>query len=382
MKVLSLKEATMKKLIDSFHNILSTAISVHKEKLTISLSGGIDSMVIHHLTNKLGLKIENIFSNLQVENTYNRRVAKEAQKKYKNIYNAKTESYRSIVYRLGFPIGDKIFSDRCERVARPLTLNNAVTRYKLITGNDVNFRTGDKAYVRYGLPLKYWYLAKNYPIQTSCCRILKKQPSENLYKEHGLIQVIGAMKSDSLDRRTSINREQKKPILEQKKIFPLAEWTKADVLEYMHTYMQPSDYSRFYQEREVRNGLRVEGATNSGCAGCHYGVRQKFACSDGIERNKFEIQELEFPKKHKAVMNMKHKTGVTYAEVIKVYEDSKRGKYIEESKIILDKEIREVSRLLALKRVNYNRQFLLTFLSYPTIEERIEILSFKIKNMI
>jgi 3'-phosphoadenosine 5'-phosphosulfate sulfotransferase (PAPS reductase)/FAD synthetase len=353
------EELRLKLLIVKAEQIIKQSSLQFGDALTLSLSGGLDSTIIHHITKKANIDIQNVFSNLQVEPRHNRDYARKIQKEYKNIYNAESESYKSIVYRYGFPIGNKNFSDLAQRCGRKLTSKNVIDKHRIITGMTPRL-TYTKIFNSNFLPLKFWYLAKHYPIQTYCCRILKKEPSARLMKKFGLIMVIGIMDSDSPARRRAIAENNKKKLSDRKKIYPLEGWTKEDVLLYKNLYLSDDEYSKQYQSRKIGD-VTVSGSTNTGCIGCHYGIAQKIECSDK-DRNKFEVLGLEYPKAYSATMKMKHKSGITYEEVIKVYNDSKDNMYLQESILLRNKEILEVDRLLALYNIPYNKEFLLSFL--------------------
>jgi 3'-phosphoadenosine 5'-phosphosulfate sulfotransferase (PAPS reductase)/FAD synthetase len=160
--------------------------------------------------------------------------------------------------------------------------------------------------------------------------------------------LIGIMKSDSPDRRRAITdnfNSNKKD-----KIFPLANWNKLDILKFLKLYN--IETSKIYQDRETKSGIKVCGVNGSGCEGCHFGNNEGhcFINHNGVKEKttKFENLEREFPKKHKALMRMKHKSNLTYQEVLDNYEDAKHGNQLEESIIVRNNYINKIINYMEL----------------------------------
>jgi len=312
-----------------------------KHGAVISSSGGIDSEVIYHIAKTYNILPDGIFFNKVVESSANNKRLKEQRKHFSNIFEAKTESYKSITGRLGFPIANKNFSQICYRLknSEP-SLNNIKDKFRIVTGVSPNNIFSTKIVSkRFSLDLKFWYLALNYPIQEKCCTILKKSPAKKVDKP----MIIGIMKSDSPERRTAINQTY------HGKFFPLKNWTKNDIFMYIHKF--EVIHSKDYQDRKLKNNRKIEivGATNTGCVACHFGhTVGYFIRVDGkkIKTNKFDRMKLEKPKQHNQIMKMKHNSGVTFEEVIKVWEDSKSGKYLRESIALRNEYISKIKALM------------------------------------
>jgi len=313
-----------------------------KNNAVLSFSGGIDSTTLHHIIQHNNIPINTIFVNKVVEHKYNHPIITDTVKYYDEvIYAIPKRTYKEIIWEFGFPIKNKDFSHLCYRLARvPLSLNNVVDKYRVTVG--INPYHAPK-YInkpinqQYALPLKYWYLATNYPIQNYCCTVLKKAPS----KKVGRPMVIGIMADDSPNRRRAINSN-----FNGKKYYPLAEWKKSDILSYVREYNIPT--SKIYQNRWVGD-VEILGGTNSGCTGCHYGntTNHKLRVNgEVVNTTKLHILSLEQPKQYRYYMNMKHKGGKTYAETLDIYDRSSRGEFMAESVAIRNDYIQLIKSTL------------------------------------
>lgn len=290
--------------------------------------------------------INTLFINSSVENKYNKQVINGVKGEYEKVIVPKTRSYNEVVWEYGFPIQNKNFSDMCYRLYRKrLSINNVLNKYRIITGvspYDVN--KNKKISKIYSLEDKYWYLAVNYPIQSYCCSVLKKQPAKKVKRD----MIVGIMKDDSPARRKAIS------LNFHGKYFPLQNWIKKDIFEYAKR--EGIELSKIYQDRDITTlgGEKITlcGASNSGCPACDFGQNDNhYIIKNGekIKTTKFHKLKLEFPKLYEYSMKMKHKTGVTFEEVIKVHRDSKKGKYLKESINIRSDFAKEVKKLLQYK---------------------------------
>jgi 3'-phosphoadenosine 5'-phosphosulfate sulfotransferase (PAPS reductase)/FAD synthetase len=311
-----------------------------KNGAVYSCSGGIDSTIINHIIKKFKIPINEIFFNKEVEPNGNKKIIDKIKNTYFERHEAKTESYKSIVYRLGFPIKNKNFSELCYRLKRvPLSQKNIIDKYRIVTGvSPTMIKKTKKVNMDYTLELKFWYLATNFPIQQSCCSILKKTPSAKVGKP----MIIGIMADDSPARRRAINQAY------HGKFFPLKSWCKNDVL--LYAKLENIEISKEYKNRKVKNSnIEIVGSVNTGCIGCHFGnAVSNFIKVDGkkIATTKLDKLKIEKPKTHKSIMSMKHNSGVTFEETIRAYDDSKDGKYIKESIIIRNKMIVDIKNLM------------------------------------
>jgi 3'-phosphoadenosine 5'-phosphosulfate sulfotransferase (PAPS reductase)/FAD synthetase len=257
-------------------------------------------------------------------------------------------NYNQIIYNYGFPIANKNFSHLCNRLHNyynNLNINNFRDSFRILTGYTIKYIISiftRNNISNYKLDDKYYYLAINYPIQEKCCNILKKETSNKLIK-NGLISIVGIMKSDSPARRKAIELNYSS----HKKCFPLANWTKKDIIKY--SKMENIEISKFYQDRIIDKDIIIKGSLNSGCVGCHFGQNDNHCIiknNKEIKTSKFEILKIEKPKQYKSIMNMQHKSGVTFKETIKIYELSKKGYFLNESRLLKNKFINRYINLL------------------------------------
>jgi len=327
-------------------DILENAV-IENPDVVFSTSGGIDSEVIYYIIKKFNIKVKGIFFNKSVENHDNVKRIKEQKKYFENKYEAKTESYNSIVSRLGFPIGNKNFSNMCYRLrtTKPNS-KNILDKYRLIVGVSpllVEFKekVAKQPKPPFAIPLNMWYLALNYPIQSKCCDILKKAPAKKIKQD----MIVGIMASDSMQRRKAIKGNF------SGKYFPLKDWNKSDIINYIKLHNVP--HSKAYDDRTITKEGReitIIGATNTGCQECHFGQYQRHFIKENGEvkkTSKFNIMRIEKPKAYKAMLNRTHKeTQITFEETLQVYEDSQDGIYLEESIKLRNNYIKEIIKLM------------------------------------
>jgi len=319
------------------------------QNLILSSSGGLDSEVMFFIIQKYNIPVKGIFFNKSIENKNNNIRLREQKKYFENIYEAKTESYNSIVSRLGFPIGNKNFSNMCYRLkSTKLSYKNLIDKYRLIVGTSPllsGFKeeiTKSKRLQVYSIPLNMWYLATNYPIQSKCCDILKKQPAKKIKAP----MIVGIMASDSMQRRKAIKGNF------SGKYFPLKDWNKSDIINYIELHNVP--HSKAYDDRTVvtKDGkeITIIGATNTGCQECHFGQYQRHFIKENGEvkkTSKFNIMRIEKPKAYKAMLNRTHaESQITFEETLQVYEDSQDGIYLEESVKLRNNYIEDIIRLM------------------------------------
>ena len=335
-------------------------------KAKISASGGGDSSVMVDLYEKaLNRKPSIVFFNTGVDPKGNRDIIKGYKKNgYDVEYRKPKITYKEICWESGFPIGNKEFAGFSERLRRNLSIKNVKDRYRLITG--VSDLGNSKIIVnnnRYLIPLKQFYLVKTFPLQSSCCDILKKnliQGKETFF--------VGVMHYESSNRQRMV---QENGIISDKKVFPLAHWVKADIQRYVREF--GLKISSEYSPKWISDTLFIDGATSTGCEGCGFGMndtcylnRQSHnIIGDYIQRvqklDKFEKMKLVYPKKYDHYMNMQHKSGATFREVLEIFNDSKKGKYIKESIDIRNKEIDNVIKVCESNNIDFNKALLESF---------------------
>lgn len=312
----------------------------------LSFSGGADSTVMHHIIQKFDIPIKEIFINSSIENKYNKEIIKKVTKDYDVVHKAKSRSYKEIVYNFGFPIANKIFSEKCYRLRnKRLSINNVVDKFRLITGSSpYNIKANNISL--YNLEAKFWYLALNYPIQSYCCSVLKKQPANKLNRHN----IIGIMSSDSMERRKAIKKNF------HGKYFPLQSWTKKDIFKYSER--ENIKLSKIYQDRDIEiNNEKITlcGASGSGCPACDFGQNDNhYIIKNGekIKTTKFHKLKLEFPKLYDYSMKMKHKSGISFEEVIRIHracKEDKDGYYTQIGKALRSNYAKKVKKFLRLK---------------------------------
>ena len=327
-------------------DILENAV-IKTPNVVFSSSGGIDSEVIFYIIKKFNINVKAIFFNKAVENPHNVKRLKVQKKHFEIVHEVKTESYNSIVSRLGFPIKNKDFSNMCYRArSTEISYKNLNDKYRLVTGTSLKRDSFKEDIIKnkkiniYSIPLNMWYLALNYPIQSKCCDIFKKRPAKKIKAP----MIVGVMK-ESPARKRMIKDTFKG------KYFPLQSWSKSDVLNYIKLHNVP--HSEAYDDKEINvNGIQctIKGNTNTGCRECHYSQNTgHYIIVNGEVKKiaKFDKLKLEKPKAYRAMMSRVHKeTGITFEETIQVYEDSLNDVYLDESIKLRNAYIKDIIRLM------------------------------------
>lgn len=305
----------------------------------LSLSGGMESEQMFTMAKKHNIPFTHFFTNSSVEPVGNRKRIKEYAKTLIKVEPKPFMNYKEIVHKYGFAIGNKELSGQCSRLYRAeVKESNIADKYRVVTGISP-YKLDTKTSLLHQLPLKYYHMAKTYPIQQDCCRILKKEPAKKVKTP----MVVGITADDSPQRRRAIENAY------SGKYFPLKSWTKATTKLWLEK--NNATLSSEYHDKVIDENTTVIGAINTGCTGCHFGQTQNhYMFKNGkIEKTtKFENLALKAPKAHAYHLEMKHSTGVTFREVINCFDKSKRGEFMKESIIARNEMIEDIITLAVL----------------------------------
>jgi 3'-phosphoadenosine 5'-phosphosulfate sulfotransferase (PAPS reductase)/FAD synthetase len=320
-------------------SLLIIALAKKKSELNnlemiVSNSGGVDSTVVSYLTRILYPNIKEVFFNTGIEHKGNIKYLKSI--KHANFeWRTPKKSMKQICYEDGFPIGSK---ENVRTITDLQMLDKRLkTNFKNLTGYTnfgLNNTIGDGYKTMFKAPIHLFNII-HLPLTISCCSTLKKKLNDK--SEYPL---IGYLKNESKLRDNTIKS---KGFVINTKAYPIAKWTKSDVWKLIMKYN--ISYAKSYDEMD-----------RTGCLNCltriNFLLKNNKSAIDGLKENGLKNKQL------KAHLNYKHKSGMTYEDVIKEYEKahySKDYKNAYEIKLNLLYRLRDI---MNKQNIEYNNDIL------------------------
>jgi 3'-phosphoadenosine 5'-phosphosulfate sulfotransferase (PAPS reductase)/FAD synthetase len=226
------------------------------QDIFVSFSGGLDSLVLLHLTRSLYPNTPAVFANTGLEFPEIR----EFVKTFQNVITIRPKkSFKEIIEKYGYPVISKENSQILYDIKH---LNQGKSREKR----------------RNQLPQEYHYLTvAPFKISHLCCIYLKKQPFKIYIKETNSFPLIGTRTEESKLRETAYLKHGCNNFI-KKSSTPLAFWNNKDIWEYIH--QNNIQYCKLYDQ----------GWERTGCAFCLFGP-------DAIQR--FERLQITHPQIYK-----------------------------------------------------------------------------------
>ena len=242
-----------------------------------SYSGGLDSTVMIDIIEQVFPGLPRVYCNTGLEYPeINQQVART-----ENVVVMRPKMpFHRVVKEIGWPIGSK-------RTALGLNvLRNP-------TGNNQNiFRLYDKGINRRGEAVAGFKVAQQwrflldapFEISSKCCDIMKKEPMSRYERDTGRAQFVGILADESKGReKTYVETGCNAFDLKHPRSWPLAFWTRQDILEYILRFNLP--YASVYGDIvETPNGLDTTGVKRTGCVFCLFGMQ--------LETGQNRIQQL------------------------------------------------------------------------------------------
>lgn len=274
----------------------------------LSLSGGIDSGVLAHIIEQVHPGLPFVYCNTGLEYPeINRHVAR--LKKLYNIHIIKPSmSFSAVLREYGWPIASKMTARGIKELRIPE--EDRSNTYRLY---DEGITSEGQNASSYKVAQQWRFLVDApFGVSNGCCEEMKHKPFYQYERETKRVGFVGIMADESQMReKTYLDSgcnafDHKRP-----RSWPLAFWTRQDVLEYTQCYNVP--YASVYGDivRTDGGGLETTGVRRTGCIFCLFGLH--------MEKSPNRIQQLALthPKLWDYCM---HKLGMS--EVFKYVRDN------------------------------------------------------------
>lgn len=265
------------------------------EGVYVSVSGGLDSTVLHYLVE-------------EVENEYAIRRIPRVFSNTGNEYDGVLENARTLCdvevrplmtphevwTKIGYPVGSKKTARMIGDLQNP-TDKNYNSRKLYLEGIK---QDGSKGSSQCKLAKRFYpFIDSDIKVSHKCCDILKKEPLKRYEKETKRIPIIGTMADEGGTRedgyiKTGCNA------FENKKSMPIGFWTKQDILNYIliNNIDIPKEYGEIKLGEDGKLYTTLEQRT--GCFICMFGVHLEKG------ENRFERMKKLYPKKYNYAFNV------------------------------------------------------------------------------
>lgn len=285
----------------------------------VNFSGGLDSLVLLHLTRSL-YPMTPAISVPTIECKENQELISNTENviKLKPIY-----SMVEVNNKFGIPIGSKKVAKSIRRLQNPTPRNEASRNLAL---NGIT-RAGNKC-ERYKLPKKWIKLVESpFRVSEQCCYYMKEKPFDDYARKSGIHYLYGTKATDSQTRESAYLVNGCNSFKGKGKSTPLGFWTDQDILRYI--VENNLTYSKAYGQIINKNGIyKTTKASRTGCFMCLFGLHME------KQPNRLQRMEIEEPKKYDYVIN---KLG--YKDILEYMDIPYRSDQIKEQKGILTNQI-------------------------------------------
>ena len=259
-----------RKIEESVNRIIDW-YSSHQGKVSVSVSGGLDSTVLLHLV-RVKAEYPNVpavFSNTRLEFPENVQFVKT----FENVHIVRPKkNFRQVISEYGYPVVSKRVAQYIGEVQR--SKGNTATRRLRMTGIKTDGTT-----TRIGEISTVWKSLVNcgFKISDRCCHYLKKEPLRRAETLYGA-PFVGTRAMESQQRELTYKQYGCNAYnIKSPRSTPMAFWSSDDVKNYIAQEKIP--YSKLYDM----------GYERSGCMWCMFGAHRE-------EDIRFELLEQTHPK--------------------------------------------------------------------------------------
>jgi len=258
------------------------------DNVAVSLSGGLDSMVLLHKVRKLYPTVKAV-SVSAIECKENQAIVKEIGNV---IYLVSKYSQVEIIKKFGYPIASKKTAKSIRRLQNP-TPRNLLSRQLALTGVTSQGRLSP----RFKLPKKWLKLVNSpFKISEQCCYYMKEKPLADYARINDIHYFIGTKAEDSQTRESAYLGTGCNSFNKTGNSNPLGFWLHQDILKYTEENNLP--VSKIYGEILLEDGIYdTTKASRSGCFICGFGVHLE------AQPNRFQRMERDDPKLYDFAIN-------------------------------------------------------------------------------
>lgn len=293
---------------------LSVKISLTKDRIRewvnqygedgvyVSFSGGKDSTVLLTIAREMYPDIKAVFVDTGLEYPEIR----DFVRTWDNVEWLKPKlTFKQVIEKYGYPFIGKEAAQiiyECK-----VAINNGkqppLYRMQKLNGEAIDKKTGEKS--TYNIPQYKYLLEAPFAISHMCCKVMKKSPAHDYFKETGRKPILGQMAIESRLRRQHWLKygcngfDLKLPTSN-----PLAFWTEQDVLQYAKTrnvtlasvygdIVNEDEDGMTYDSMFCEMPLKTTGCQRSGCMFCGFGCHL-----EKPGEGRFERMKLTHPKQY------------------------------------------------------------------------------------
>lgn len=243
------------------------------EGLYVSISGGKDSMVLHHLIKQCEIerfnevRIKRVYVDTGLEYPEVKKLVYELRREMGEIVEILRPqlSFNQVIEKYGYPIISKEQSQYIHQFRSAKSEKTKLTRWY-----------GNK-WGRGKISEKWKFIVKSdFNISDKCCEVMKKKPFKQYEKITGKIPFIGKLACESSKRTQDYLKQggcsaftNKRPKSE-----PLGFWVETDILEYIKSNnLEGELLSSVYGEIVLTGkGYKTTLCERTGCVFCAYGL--------------------------------------------------------------------------------------------------------------
>ena len=286
---------SLQKKIDHALFTIETFITRTNGQCYVAFSGGKDSSVLLDLVRIIDKTIHAVFVNTGNEYPDIIKFVRHLRddKGYNIIELHPKMTPRQVWAKYGFPLVSKSCSQGLYEIDHARDREKVLRRIRTAREKGGSFSIIGERWE--------WLMNEDFKVSHLCCKILKKNPSNNYEHETGRHPILGTMASESRLRAIEYVKSGGCNSFgdqgEKVRSTPLAIWMDEDIWGYIHE-----------RNMEICN-VYYMGCTRTGCVGCGFGCYAK-------DDERFRILFQLYPKYYEMIMNYTN-NGVTYREAVR-----------------------------------------------------------------
>ena len=265
--------------------------------LFVAVSGGKDSLCVHHLVKEVEEEYGNIHAipRVFVDTGLEYPEVRENAIEIANEVLKPDMPFTKVIEKYGYPVISKQCARQLYDLRNPTGKNDRLLKlYKSDYTLDKDGNPTNKMNIRNKLSKKWYYLEQaDFNISAKCCDVMKKAPSAKYKKQTGRIPILGVMAIESSLRTSRYIQDGgcnafdiATPCSK-----PIGFWRPSDVLHYLYIkgIQLPSVYGEI-KHNATTDEYYTTGVSRTGCVFCMFGVHLE------KEPNRFQLMQTTHPK--------------------------------------------------------------------------------------